>query len=91
MIRVFWSESAENKIRNFRSDYYTMEETRDFVTLLMYEVESLLLNPFLSKRYVEEKGKYKGISRAVLRKFRIYYKRIDGKILIMAIKYPGEK
>ncbi|MBP1968515.1 plasmid stabilization system protein ParE [Virgibacillus natechei] len=90
MKHVVWSETAENKVIFYKSEHYTVEETRDFIARLMSDIESLLLNPFLSKRYLEDQGKYKGVSRIVLHKFIFYYKKVDDEIIVLAVKYPGE-
>lgn len=90
MKHVYWSASAENKIQHYKSEYYTLEETRDYIAWLMNNTENLLLNPLLTRRYTEEQGKYKGISRVVSRKFKIYYEKVDDDIIILAVKFPGE-
>jgi hypothetical protein len=54
------------------------------------ETEDLLRNPVLGKTYTEELGKYKGISRIVVRKFRVYFQEIKNEIIILAILFPGE-
>lgn len=91
MTNVLLSEFAKSKLRHYKSEYYTEDETREFIRKLSKEVESLLLNPFLSKRYKEEKGTYLGMSRIVVRKFKIYYEKIDDEIIIVAVKFPKEK
>ena len=47
-------------------------------------------NPVLGKTYTEEFGKYKGISRIVVRKFQFYFKIVDHEVLIIAALFPGE-
>jgi hypothetical protein len=57
---------------------------------LFLETEDLLKNPIIGKTYTEEFGKYKGISRVVIKKFQIYFKPVDDNVLIIAILFPGE-
>ncbi len=90
-MRVVWSESAENKAVHYKGEHFSFEETRCFIAQLMIDVEEQLLNPFISKRYTEQLGEYKGISRIVIQKVRIYYEVVNDKIIILAIKFPGEK
>jgi hypothetical protein len=54
------------------------------------EVEKILLNSVISKTYTEEHGDYKGISRIVVNKFKVYYECGEGDIVIVAVKFPGE-
>ncbi len=49
------------------------------------------LNPVIAKAYTEEFGQYEGVSRVVVRKFRVYYEIIESDIVGLAIRYPGEK
>ena len=90
MISIILSESTKNKLRQYKSEYYTEDETREFIRKLSEEVEVLLLNPILSQRYTEEQGEYEGISRMIFRKFKIYYEKVDSYIIILAVKFPGE-
>jgi hypothetical protein len=55
------------------------------------ETEDLLLNPVLGGTYVEEFGEYKGFSRIVIKKFRIYYTALRKDIVVIAVMFPGEK
>ncbi|GGB44764.1 hypothetical protein GCM10011409_22960 [Lentibacillus populi] len=91
MNKVFWSDSAEKKMLSFNSEYYMIKETRDYIAIVMKDIENYLLNPFISKRYIEEKGDHKGIARIVYRKFKVYYEKVDEEIIILAIKFPGEQ
>jgi plasmid stabilization system protein ParE len=59
--------------------------------IIILEAEDLLNNPIISRVYTEENGEYKGVSRIVVRKFRIYFERHDSNIVIIAILFPGEK
>jgi plasmid stabilization system protein ParE len=65
-------------------------ETLDFISQLVLETEELLKNPFVGKVYTEEFGKYKGISRIVIKKFQIYFKQVENDIVIIAILFSGE-
>ena len=40
---------------------------------------------------MEETGKYRGVTRIVIRKFVFYYEHADDEIIILAVKFPGEK
>lgn len=42
MKTVIISEYSRNKLRQYRSEYYTEDETRKFIRKLSEEVESLL-------------------------------------------------
>ncbi len=55
------------------------------------EIEKLLLNPVISRTYTEEYGEYKGVSRIIVSKFKVYYKRRGDDIVIVAVKFPGEE
>jgi hypothetical protein len=57
---------------------------------LILEVDDLLINPFLTKTYTEGSGEYKGISRVVINKFKIYYESQGNEVIILGIKFPGE-
>lgn len=56
----------------------------------LLEAEDLLSNPALTKAYTEEFGRYKGLSRVVIRRFKIYYKDVDNQIVIEAVLFPGQ-
>ncbi|WP_417898753.1 type II toxin-antitoxin system RelE/ParE family toxin [Bacillus haimaensis] len=71
---VIWSPAVKEKLTQFRSDRFTPEETFDFISQFILETEELLNNPIIGKSYTEEIGKYKGITRVVVKKFRVYYK-----------------
>ena len=47
-------------------------------------------NPVIGKTYTEQFGKYKGISRIVVRKLKIYFKQIDNDFVIIGLLFPGE-
>jgi plasmid stabilization system protein ParE len=87
---VIWSPAVREKLIGFRSLRFTPEETLDFISQLVLETEELLKNPLIGKVYTEEFGKYKGISRIVIKKFQIYFKQVDNDIVIIAILFPGE-
>ncbi|MBS4031020.1 MAG: hypothetical protein KGZ63_06315 [Clostridiales bacterium] len=48
-------------------------------------------NPILGRAYTEEVGDYRGVSRVLVKKFRIYYQQIHNDIVIVAILFPGSK
>ena len=87
---VLWTPIVREKLLDFRSIRFTPEETLDFISQIVLETEDLLKNPFLGKVYTEEFGKYKGISRIVIKKFQIYFKQMDNYIVIIAVLFPGE-
>lgn len=88
---VVWPQSVKKKLTTYRSERFTTAETYDFIVQLVLSVEDLLLNPIFSESYVEEAGKYKGLSRLVIKKFKIYYEVSKQEIIILAIKFPGER
>ncbi|WP_284638125.1 type II toxin-antitoxin system RelE/ParE family toxin [Paenibacillus silviterrae] len=87
---LVWLPAVRKKLVRFRSDRFTPEETYDFIISLILETEALLTNPILSKSYIEESRTYAGLSRVVVKKFRIYYQKQDNKIIVLAILFPGE-
>jgi plasmid stabilization system protein ParE len=87
---VIWTPAVREKLIGFRSSRFTPEETLDFISQLVLETEELLINPLIGKAYTEEFGKYKGISRIVIKKFQIYFKQVEIDIVIIAILFPGE-
>jgi plasmid stabilization system protein ParE len=89
-LNVIWTPAVREKLIEFRSSRFTPEETLDFISQLVLETEDLLKNPLLGKAYTEEFGKYKGISRIVIKKFQIYFKQVNNDIVIIAILFPGE-
>jgi hypothetical protein len=54
---------------------------------LILEVADLLLNPFLTKTYTEGSGEYKGISRVVINKFKIYYESQGNEVLFWGLNF----
>ncbi|UFT98717.1 hypothetical protein KO561_16185 [Radiobacillus kanasensis] len=87
---VIWSPAVKEKLIQFRSERFTTEETFDFITQFILETEKLLGNSIIRKSYIEENGEFKGISRVVIKKFRVYYKLIGNEAIILAILFPGE-
>lgn len=87
---VIWTPTVREKLIGFRSSKFTPEETLDFISQLIIETEDLLKNPLLGKAYTEEFGKYKGISRIVIKKFQIYFRQVRNDIVILAFLFPGE-
>ncbi|MGO4890681.1 type II toxin-antitoxin system RelE/ParE family toxin [Anaerobacillus sp. MEB173] len=87
---VLWSPAVKEKLSQFRSERFTPEETFDFISQFIIETEDLFKNSIIGKRYTEEFGKYKGITRIVVKKFRVYYKLIDNDVVILAVLFPGE-
>ncbi|KPL60257.1 type II toxin-antitoxin system RelE/ParE family toxin [Rossellomorea vietnamensis] len=87
---VVWTPIVREKLKAFRSERFTPFETLDFISQVVLETEDLLKNPVLGKSYKEEAGKYKGISRIVIKKFQFYFKQVDNEVLIIAVLFPGE-
>jgi hypothetical protein len=87
---VIWTPAVRERLFKFRGSRFTPEETLDFISQLVLETDDLLINPFFRKAYTEEFGKYKGVSRIVIKKFQIYFKQINNDIVIIAILFPGE-
>lgn len=88
---IIWLPVVRDKLLEFRGFRFTDEETHDFIAQLILEIEDQLTSSFLIKTYTEEYGRYKGISRIVIKKFKIYYERYENDIIILAITFPGEK
>lgn len=87
---AIWSPAVKEKITLFRSERFTAEETLDFISQFIIETEDVLKNSIIVKTYTEEFGKYRGITRIVVKKFRVYYKIIDNNVVILAVLFPGE-
>lgn len=84
---VIWTPAVRAKLIEFRSPRYTPEETLDFISQLILETEDLLINPHFGKSYTEEYGRFKGVSRIVIKRFQIYFKPVNIDIVIL---FPGE-
>ena len=89
--KVFWLPSVKIKLKEFRSDHFSPEESFQYISAIIVETEKLLDNPVLSKSYEEESGVYKGISRILVRRFKVYYEWFGEDIIILGILFPGEK
>ncbi|SEN01773.1 ParE toxin of type II toxin-antitoxin system, parDE [Mesobacillus persicus] len=87
---VSWPPAVREKLLQFRSERFTPEETLDFISNFIIETEDLLKNRIIGKTYTEEFGIYKGITRVVIKRFRVYYKVIENDVVILAILFPGE-
>lgn len=88
--RVIWPDFVYEKLFTLHSAHFSPEETQDFLINLVLEIESFLLNPILSMSYTEESGRFIGISRAIIKRFCIYYELHHDDIVILNIKFPGE-
>ncbi|UJL46903.1 hypothetical protein KFZ58_02855 [Virgibacillus sp. NKC19-16] len=88
---IIWPKPIKIKLFSFKSAHFTSAETRSYLEALIMKIEETLLSDVVSLRYKEEIGKFKGISRIVIDKFKIYYKQTVSKIIIIGIKFPGEK
>jgi mRNA-degrading endonuclease RelE of RelBE toxin-antitoxin system len=88
---VIWLPSVRTNLIQFRSERFTSDETFDFISQFVLEVEDYLMNPVFGKAYTEEFGDYRGMIRIVVRKFRVYYEQVDDELTIVAVLFPGEK
>jgi plasmid stabilization system protein ParE len=87
---VIWSPAVKQKLTKFRSERFTPEESFDYISQFILHTESLLENYVIGKSYTEEFGTYKGISRVVVKKFRVYYRVNDHEVVVLAVLFPGE-
>lgn len=88
--KVIWSPAVMEKLTLFRSNKFTPEETLDYISQFILNTEDILENDIIGKSYTEEFGKYKGISRIVIKKFRVYYTFIGKDVIVLAVLFPGE-
>jgi mRNA-degrading endonuclease RelE of RelBE toxin-antitoxin system len=89
--QIIWLPIVRAKLRKFRSERFTPEETFDYISKLIMEVEDMLKNPAIVETYKEEFGVYIGLSRIVINKFRIYYEPVQNCITVVSVLFPGEK
>lgn len=89
-MEIIWPAPIRTKLFSFHSKHFTPEETRRYIEVLIVRTEEILLNETVSVRYMEVIGKYKGISRIVIDRFKIYYKRTNTERIIVGIKFPRE-
>ncbi len=68
---IIWLPRVRKKLIQYRSYRFTPEETLDYISKIVSETESLLKNPILGRAYTEESGDYKGISRIIMKKFKM--------------------
>lgn len=87
---IIWLPSVKKRLLHFRSEHFTPEETLNFIRALVLDTERLLGDKLIHQAYTEEFGRYKGFSRIVIKKFRIYYDRNNVHVIILAILYPGQ-
>lgn len=83
---IIWTPVVRKKLTGFRNENFTVAETLKHISQIISETENLLKNPIIGTEF----GVYKGISRVVIRKFKIYYKQINNDIVVIGILYPGE-
>ena len=88
--RIIWPSPIRLKLFTFRSPHFTPDETLDFIAQFILETEDVLSNSKVSRHYTEEYGEFKGISRNVIRKFRVYFEVLGHDVVILAVKFPGE-
>ncbi len=89
--KIIWLPTVRDKLMEFRSTKFKPEETLDFIVQFILETEALLKTEVFTKSYTEEFGQYKGISRIVIKRFRVYYEEINNDIVIVALMFPGER
>jgi hypothetical protein len=58
---------------------------------LIIDIEEIFKNDFVGQTYIEEFGTYIGLSRIVIRKFRVYYEKDKDNTIVLAVLFPGEK
>lgn len=88
--RIIWPTPIRLKLLTFKSHHFLPDETLDFISQFILETEDVLSNPIVGRHYTEEYGEFKGISRIVIRKFRVYFEVIGHDVVILAVKFPGE-
>ena len=88
--RIIWPSPIRLKLLTFKSPHFTPDETLDFISQFILETEGVLSNPMVSRHYTEEYGEFKGISRIVIRKFKVYFEVSGHDVVILAVKFPGE-
>jgi hypothetical protein len=88
---ILWPPAVRSKLSQFRSERFSPEETFDFISQLILETEAVLTNPIIGKAYTEENGTYVGLSRIVVKRFRIYFEQRENEVWIVAVLFPGEK
>ena len=86
---IIWLPTVRRKLIQFRNERFTPEETFDFISQVILEVEAFIKNPIFGKVYIEEFGEYRGIARIVVRRFRIYFEQVDEVFIIVALLFPG--
>ena len=79
--KVIWLPRVRIKLLEYRSPYFTPEETLEYIGKFIKEVENLLGNSIFNMSPKEELGLYKGINRIIVGKFRIYYEFNNKDIL----------
>lgn len=90
MYQILWTPEVRRKLLTFRSEFFSAEETLKYIIELINEVEGFLQNGIVKETYKEEFGEFKGLSRMVIRKHRIYYQKDQDSIIILAILFAGE-
>lgn len=88
---VLWSPAVRYKLSQFRSERFSPEETYDFISQFILETEAVLANPIIGKAYTEESGTYVGLSRIIVKRFRIYFEQQENEVWIVAVLFPGER
>lgn len=87
---VTWPSPVRRQLLTFRSPHFTPEETLDFIAQFILDVEDHLTNEIVGRFYTEERGQYRGISRVVVRGFKVYFETHGDEILILALKFPRQ-
>lgn len=88
---VLWSPAVRYKLSQFRSERFSPEETFDFISQFIIETKAVLSNSIITKAYTEEYGTYEGLTRIVVKRFRIYFEKQDNEVRIVAVLFSGEK
>ena len=90
-LKVIWLPRVRLKLLEYRSLYFTPEDTLNYIGKIIKDTESLLGNSVLSMSHKEDAGIYKGIKRILIRNCRIYYEYNNDDVIVLGILFPGEK
>jgi hypothetical protein len=88
--QVVWPKPIRKKLLSFHNPHFASEENLDFISQFVLEVEQTLKNAVVSRYYIEEYGEFQGVSRIVIRKFKVYFEVVRDIVIIRAVKFPLE-
>lgn len=52
--QVVWPQPIRNKLLSFRSEFFTPEETFDYIVQIILETEDLVVDPVFTKPYISK-------------------------------------